>query len=62
MRAPAIPPAEMSGDLQPLYEDMRQGIEHSFEGFVAIRQDGALVGPWAPWLCHAKFGKPVWEL
>jgi 4-carboxymuconolactone decarboxylase len=62
MRAPAIPPAEMSADLQPLYEDMRRGIEHSFKGFVAIRQDGALVGPWAPWLRHAKFGKPVWEL
>jgi 4-carboxymuconolactone decarboxylase len=62
MRAPATPPAEIGADLQPLYVDMRQGIERSFKGFVAIRQDGALVGPWAPWLRHAKFGKPVWEL
>src|SRR5271163_3578145 len=62
MRAPAIPPAEIGADLQPLYDDMRQGIEHSFKDFVAIRPDGALVGPWAPWLRHAKFGKPVWEL
>jgi len=59
MRAPAIPPAEIGADLQPLYGDMRQGIERSFKGFVAIRQDGALVDPWAPWLRHAKFGKPV---
>jgi 4-carboxymuconolactone decarboxylase len=62
MRAPAIPPSEIGADLKPLYDDMRQGIERSFKGFVAIRQDGALVGPWAPWLRHAKFGKPVWEL
>jgi 4-carboxymuconolactone decarboxylase len=62
MRAPAIQPAEIGADLQPLYDDMRQGIERSFKGFVAIRQDGALVGPWAPWLRHAKFDKPVWEL
>src|SRR6202011_5719056 len=62
MRAPAIPPAEIAVDLKPLYDDMRQGIERSFKGFVAIRQDGALVGPWASWLRHAKFGKPVWEL
>jgi 4-carboxymuconolactone decarboxylase len=62
MRAPAIPAAEIGADLQPLYDDMRQGIEQSFRGFVAIRQDGALLGPWAPWLRHAKFGKPVWEL
>jgi alkylhydroperoxidase family enzyme len=62
MRAPAIPPADISADLRPLYDDMRQGIERSFKGFVAIRDDGALIGPWAPWLRHAKFGKPVWEL
>ena len=42
MRAPAIPPAEIGADLQPLYDDMRQGTEHSFKGFVAIRPDGAL--------------------
>jgi 4-carboxymuconolactone decarboxylase len=62
MRAPAIPPAEIGADLQPLYDDMRQGIERSFKGFVAIREDGALVGPWAPWLRPAKFGEPIWEL
>jgi hypothetical protein len=44
MRARAIPPAEIGADLQPLYNEMRRGIEHSFKGFVAIRPDGALVG------------------
>ena len=33
MRAPAIPLAEIGADLQPLYDDMRQGIERSFKGF-----------------------------
>lgn len=62
MRAPAVPPAQLDAERRPLYDDMRAGIERSFKGFVAIREDGALVGPWAPWLRHAKFGKPVWEL
>ena len=62
MRAPAILPTDIDADLRPLYDDMREGIERSFKGFIAIRDDGALVGPWAPWLRHAKFGKPVWEL
>jgi alkylhydroperoxidase family enzyme len=62
MRAPAIAPADLPAALRPLYDDMHAGIERSFKGFVAIRGDGALVGPWAPWLRHAKFGGPVWEL
>jgi alkylhydroperoxidase family enzyme len=62
MRAPAIAPDDLTPALKPLYDDMRAGIERSFKGFVAIRDDGALVGPWAPWLRHAKFGGPVWEL
>jgi hypothetical protein len=27
-----------------------------------MRDDGALLGPWNPWLQEPKFGKPVWEL
>src|SRR5437867_2535917 len=29
---------------------MRAGIEHSFQGFKAIGENGALIGPWNPWL------------
>jgi 4-carboxymuconolactone decarboxylase len=36
-------------------------IEKYFQGFVNVR-DGALLGPWNPWLREPKFGKPVWEL
>lgn len=62
MRAPAIPPDQLAPELRPLYEDMREGIATRFTGFVAVREDGALLGPWAPWLRHARLGKPIWEL
>ena len=34
----------------------------SFKGFVAIRDDGALLGPWNPWLHEPSFGKASWDL
>src|SRR3954463_8231814 len=45
-----------------LYDDMRQGIESNSKGFEAVNSDGALVGPWNPWLHYPKFGGPIWEL
>ena len=39
-----------------------RGIGKSFHGFAAIREDGALMGPWNPWLHEARIGKPIWEL
>jgi alkylhydroperoxidase family enzyme len=62
MRVPPIPPAALSPEQKPLAEDMRAGIQKSFKGFTAIAPDGALVGPWAPWLRWPQFGGPVWEL
>jgi 4-carboxymuconolactone decarboxylase len=62
MRLPFIPPAELSAEQRPLYEDMREGISKSFHEFIAIREDGALMGPWNPWLHEARFGKPIWDL
>jgi alkylhydroperoxidase family enzyme len=62
MRYPILPTAELSAEQQPLYDDMREGITKNFQGFVNIRNDGALLGPWNPWIREPKFGKPVWEL
>jgi 4-carboxymuconolactone decarboxylase len=62
MRLPLIPPTELTPEQKPLYDDMRQGIEANFKGFATIRSDGALMGPWNPWLQEPQFGKPVWEL
>ena len=60
MRLPLIPPADLTPEQRPLYEDMRRGIEANFNGFRAIADDGALIGPWNPWLRFAKFGGPIW--
>jgi alkylhydroperoxidase family enzyme len=62
MRLPIVPPAELSAEQKPLYDDMRQGIAANFQGFVNVRDDGTLLGPWNPWIREPKFGKPVWEL
>ena len=62
MRLPLLPPAELSAEQRPLYEDMRHGIETNFKGFTAIDDAGTLIGPWTPWLRFPKFGGPVWEL
>jgi 4-carboxymuconolactone decarboxylase len=62
MRLPLIPPRDLTEEQRALYADMRQGIEAHFKGFAAIRDDGALMGPWNPWLHEPAFGKPVWEL
>jgi 4-carboxymuconolactone decarboxylase len=62
MRLPILSPAALGCEQNPLYEDMRNGIKSHFEGFASVRSDGALLGPWNPWLHEPKFGKPVWEL
>jgi 4-carboxymuconolactone decarboxylase len=62
MRLPIISPQSLDDTQKPLYADMKQGIEAHFQGFVNVRDDGALLGPWNPWLREPKFGKPVWEL
>ncbi len=62
MRLPLIPPAELTAEQRPLYDDMLTGIEHGYRGFTATRWDGALMGPWNPWLHQPKVGRAVWEL
>jgi len=62
MRLKLVNPAELSAEQQPLYADMKQGIETNFKGFRAIADDGTLIGPWNPWIRFPKLGGPVWEL
>ena len=62
MRLPLIPPAELTPEQKPLYEDMRKGIAGNFNAFVAERADGALMGPWNPWLHEPAIGKAIWDL
>jgi alkylhydroperoxidase family enzyme len=62
MRLPLVAPSDLSAEQRPLYEDMRAGIEANFRGFKTIAKNGALMGPWNPWLHEPKFGKPIWDL
>jgi 4-carboxymuconolactone decarboxylase len=63
MRLPILPPAQYSPEQKELSQDMKDGIAAHFQGFVNIRKDdGALLGPWNPWLAEPLFGKPVWDL
>jgi 4-carboxymuconolactone decarboxylase len=62
MRVTPIAPADLTPEQKPLYDDMRDGITKNFKGFIAIREDGALLGPWNPWLHEPSFGKASWDL
>src|ERR1700712_2340095 len=62
IRLPLTAPADLSAEQKPLYDDMRQGIAKNFQGFINVRDDGALLGAWNPWIHEPQFGKPVWEL
>ncbi len=62
MRLPLIPPAELTPEQKPLYDEMRKGIASNFNAFKVEREDGALMGPWNPWLHEPRIGKAIWDL
>lgn len=62
MRLPLIPPSELTAEQKPLYDDMRKGIASNFNAFIVEREDGALMGPWNPWLHEPAIGKAIWDL
>lgn len=62
MRLPLIAPADLNAEQQPLYQDMRKGIASNFNLFKVEREDGALMGPWNPWLHEPAIGKAIWDL
>jgi 4-carboxymuconolactone decarboxylase len=62
MRLPLIPPKELNTEQKELYDNMRKGIASSFNDFKVERIDGALMGPWNPWLHEPAIGKAIWDL
>jgi len=62
MRLPLISPADLSSAQKPLYDDMKRGIASNFNDFKVLREDGALMGPWNPWLHEPQIGKAIWDL
>src|ERR1700756_3805620 len=62
MRLPLIAPADLTPEQKPLYDDMRKGIAGNFNAFKTLREDGALMGRWNPWLHEPAIGKAIWDL
>src|ERR1700751_2832516 len=62
MRLPLIPPSELTPQQKSLYDEMRKGIASNFNAFEVEREDGALMGPWNPWLHEPGIGKAIWDL
>ena len=62
MRLPLIAPKDLTEEQKPLYDNMRKGITSNFNDFIAVREDGALMGPWNPWLHEPGIGKAIWDL
>lgn len=62
MRLPLIPPNELTAEQKPLYDSMRKGIASNFNAFKVENEDGALMGPWNPWLHEPGIGKAIWDL
>jgi 4-carboxymuconolactone decarboxylase len=62
MRLPLIARADLTPEQKPLYDAMRKGIASNFNAFKVEREDGALMGPWNPWLHEPAIGKAIWDL
>lgn len=62
MRLPLIAPADLTPEQKPLYDDMRKGIASNFNAFKVEAENGALMGPWNPWLHEPGIGKAIWDL
>jgi len=62
MRLPLIAPADLTPQQKALYDDMKKGIASNFNAFKVLREDGALMGPWNPWLHEPGIGKAIWDL
>src|SRR5476651_737588 len=62
MRLRLIPPSDLTPEQRPLYDAMRKGIASNFNAFKVEREDGALMGPWNPWLHEPTIGKAIWDL
>src|SRR6266852_5237308 len=62
VRVPLIPPADLTPVQKAVYEEMRTGIASNCNAFKVEREDGALMGPWNPWLHEPGIGKAIWDL
>ena len=62
MRSRPITPADLTAEQRRIYDDMRPVAEADFPEIKAVRQDGALTGPWTALLQWPQYGSATWEL
>lgn len=62
MRLPLIEPVRLTPEQRSLYDEMRIGIASSYAGLTIESKQGALAGPFNPWLHQPDLGKAIWEL
>lgn len=60
MRLDPVSPDEMNDEQRRLHEEIAPVVEENLNGFVSERDDGALVGPFAPMLRWPAWGEGVW--
>jgi 4-carboxymuconolactone decarboxylase len=57
-----LPGIPLTPEQKPLYEDMKKTIAAHLNVFRSETAEGALIGPWNPWLHEPIIGGAVWEL
>lgn len=62
MRAPFIPPNQLSTEQRSIYDDVKSVVSSHLKSFETETKDGALMGPWAAWLHELFYGGPIWIL
>jgi 4-carboxymuconolactone decarboxylase len=62
MRLPPIAPDDLTAEQRPLFDEMRKGVAAKYGGFVTHREDGAMLGPWNPWLHDPELGAAFWTV
>lgn len=60
MRIPPFDPTSLNPEVRTLHDSMAADEDQYFSGFVAKREDGALLGPFPPLLRYPHFGQPAW--
>ena len=61
MRLPTLPPDQLTPEQRVLYDRNREQIAHGFTAFKAVREDGALLGPWGVFLHEPAVGQAHYD-
>ena len=62
MRLEPISPDKLSGEQKDLFDSIHELTRAQKMGFVMARKDGALVGPFNPFLHFPQFGQAAWAM